>query len=199
MNNVNGGAGGAPITPREGAMFFTYYTYKYHSSLDYYTELLTYFIIGGSDGTKVLNDIYTTTDLGGFWTKAEDGSSLSLPKDIKGRAFASAVVCEESLDIRSSQMSWNLLESPVIPTGMRRYTKALTTEPVPFIYMFGGVDEIHLWKKLEELNQIYETSLSAERARYDALIADHQKSCDAMIRKYKELAERGTTGQDTNV
>ena len=141
LNNVNGGAGGAPITPREGAMFFTYYTYKYHSSLDYYTELLTYFIIGGSDGTKVLNDIYTTTDLGGFWTKAEDGSSLSLPKDIKGRAFASAVVCEESLDIRSSQMSWNLLESPVIPTGMRRYTKALTTEPVPFIYMFGGVGE----------------------------------------------------------
>ena len=56
--------------------------------------------------------------------------------------------------------------------------------------LFGGVDE---------LNQIYETSLSAERARYDALIADHQKSCDAMIRKYKELAERGTTGQDTNV
>ena len=46
-----------------------------------------------------------------------------------------------------------------------------------------------LRKKLEELNQIYETSLSAERARYDALIADHQKSCDAMIRKYKELAE----------
>ena len=141
LNNVNGGAGGAPITPREGAMFFTYYTYKYHSSLDYYTELLTYFIIGGSDGTKVLNDIYTTTDLGGFWTKAEDGSSLSLPKDIKGRAFASVVVCEESLNIRSSQMSWNVVEGPVVPTGMRRYTKALTTEPVPFIYMFGGVNE----------------------------------------------------------
>ncbi len=141
LNNVNGGAGGAPITPREGAMFFTYYTYKYNSSLDYYTELLTYFIIGGSDGTKVLNDIYTTTDLGGFWTKAEDGSSLSLPEDIKGRAFASVVVCEESLNIRSSQMPWNVVEGPVVPTGMRRYTRALTTEPVPFIYMFGGVNE----------------------------------------------------------
>lgn len=65
--------------------------------------------------------------------------------------------------------------------------------------LFGGVDEVHLWKKLEELNQIYENSLSAERARCDALIADHQKSCDAMIRKYKELAESGTTGQDANV
>ena len=62
--------------------------------------------------------------------------------------------------------------------------------------LFGGVDEIHLWKKLEELNQIYETSLSAERARYDALLADHQRSCNAVIRKYKKLAESRNTGQD---
>ena len=62
--------------------------------------------------------------------------------------------------------------------------------------LFGGVDEIQLWKKLEELNQIYETSLSAERARYDALLADHQKSCNAVIRKYKKLAESRNTGQD---
>lgn len=62
--------------------------------------------------------------------------------------------------------------------------------------LFGGVDEIQLWKKLKELNQIYETSLSAERARYDALLADYQKSCNAVIRKYKKLAESRDTGQD---
>lgn len=62
--------------------------------------------------------------------------------------------------------------------------------------LFGGVDEIQLWKKLEELNQIYETSLSAERACYDALLADHQRSCNAVIRKYKKLAESRNTGQD---
>ena len=62
--------------------------------------------------------------------------------------------------------------------------------------LFGGVDEIQLWKKLDELNQIYETSLSAERARYDALLADHQRSCNAVIRKYKKLAESRNTGQD---
>lgn len=62
--------------------------------------------------------------------------------------------------------------------------------------LFGGVDEIQIWKKLEELNQIYETSLSAERARYDALLADHQRSCNAVIRKYKKLAESRNTGQD---
>lgn len=36
---------------------------------------------------------------------------------------------------------------------------------------FGGVDEADLWKKIAELNTLYEAALSAERARYDALLA----------------------------
>ena len=36
---------------------------------------------------------------------------------------------------------------------------------------FGGVDEVDLWKKVGELNSLYEAALSAERARYDALLA----------------------------
>ena len=39
---------------------------------------------------------------------------------------------------------------------------------------FGGVNEQDVWKKLEELNNMYETALNAERARYDALI-EHYK------------------------
>lgn len=35
----------------------------------------------------------------------------------------------------------------------------------------GGVDEVQLWKKLEELYTLYEQALAAERARYDALLA----------------------------
>ena len=140
LNNVNGGAGGAPITPREGAMFFTYYTYKYNSSLDYHSKLLTYFIIGGSDGTNVLNDVYTSSDLGGFWTKAESGSSLALPEELAGRAFASAVVFDEYINTGTSQMLWQAVENPLVPKGMR-YTKALTTEQVPYIYILGGVDK----------------------------------------------------------
>ena len=34
-----------------------------------------------------------------------------------------------------------------------------------------GVDEADLWKKIGELNILYEAALSAERARYDALLA----------------------------
>lgn len=35
----------------------------------------------------------------------------------------------------------------------------------------GGVDEVQLWKKLEELYTLYEQALAAERARYDALLS----------------------------
>ena len=42
--------------------------------------------------------------------------------------------------------------------------------------LFGGVDERQLWKKLEELNRLYEAAISAERARYDALLAASRKN-----------------------
>ena len=38
--------------------------------------------------------------------------------------------------------------------------------------LLGGVDEADQWKKLAELNSLYEAALSAERARYDALLAE---------------------------
>lgn len=36
--------------------------------------------------------------------------------------------------------------------------------------LVGGVDEVQLWKKLEELYGLYEKATRAERARYDALL-----------------------------
>ena len=53
--------------------------------------------------------------------------------------------------------------------------------------LFGGVDETQLWKKLEELNRLYEAAISAERARYDALIQAYTESYDAEILKYKSM------------
>ncbi len=41
--------------------------------------------------------------------------------------------------------------------------------------LFGGIDEVYLWRKLEELNRLYESSLTAERARYDALLEMYRK------------------------
>lgn len=50
---------------------------------------------------------------------------------------------------------------------------------------FGGVDEADLWKKIAELDSMYEAALSAERARYDALLAERCGS-----------AEHGEAGDD---
>lgn len=73
------------------------------------------------------------------------------------------------------------------PKGKQRSTreKAPQTQPVSFEHeqiakwfqtvkfrkaAFGGVDESDLWKKLNELNTLYDQALLAERARYDALL-----------------------------
>ena len=38
--------------------------------------------------------------------------------------------------------------------------------------LFGGVSERDVWKKIEELNNMYNLALIAERARYDALLEE---------------------------
>lgn len=35
---------------------------------------------------------------------------------------------------------------------------------------FGGVDEADVWKKIGELNALYDAALCAERVRYDTLL-----------------------------
>ena len=57
--------------------------------------------------------------------------------------------------------------------------------------LFGGVDETQLWKKLEELDKLYEAALGAERARYDALLEKQREASDALILKYKQVLEQG--------
>lgn len=44
--------------------------------------------------------------------------------------------------------------------------------------LLGGVDEVALWKKLEELYTLYEAAILAERTRYDALLEAKGESAD---------------------
>ncbi len=41
--------------------------------------------------------------------------------------------------------------------------------------LFGGISEQDVWKKINELNAMYESALTAERIRYDALIGHYGK------------------------
>lgn len=51
---------------------------------------------------------------------------------------------------------------------IRKWLRQVRFRPV----LFGGVEESDVWKKISELNALYETALVAERARYDALLAE---------------------------
>lgn len=42
--------------------------------------------------------------------------------------------------------------------------------------LFGGVSERDVWKKIGELNELYNEALVAERARYDALLSEARQS-----------------------
>lgn len=58
--------------------------------------------------------------------------------------------------------------------------------------VFGRVDEADVWKKIAELNTLYEAALSAERARYDALLAEHTGCAEY---PYKDSTEHRKVGE----
>lgn len=51
--------------------------------------------------------------------------------------------------------------------------------------LVNGVDEVDVWRKLEELNNLYEASLIAERAGYEALLDEYETSAKEELKKYK--------------
>ena len=61
---------------------------------------------------------------------------------------------------QKSQMSFQQMQ-------IAKYLQKLKFKPRLF-----GVDQADVWKKIGELNALYETALLAERARYDARIEE---------------------------
>ena len=129
------GGAGAAVSPREGAMFFSYFQDDYDAATDLFFRKVYYYIVGGRDDTQVYNDLYYTNTIGGYWERAAQGSPLSLSdKWFEPRAFASVCICEESGD-EPMASAWQQYSAP-------DYIRALRSsgEPVPYIYLFGGYD-----------------------------------------------------------
>ena len=58
--------------------------------------------------------------------------------------------------------------------------------------LLGGVDEVQMWKKLEELYGLYANAIRAERARYDALLESNLALSGAPRQlSQRESQERG--------
>lgn len=137
----NAVSGGSLIIPRSGVVMFTYYTYEYNSEIDLHTKVLTYFIIGGWDGTKMTNDLYYTTNLGGKWKKAGATSPMALPTEIAPRMAADVFVLDEPVAKKSYSQGpvWRDIEL----LNTKNITKLMSlnsdeNQSVPYVYMVGG-------------------------------------------------------------
>lgn len=56
--------------------------------------------------------------------------------------------------------------------------------------ILGGVDEQDVWQKIEELNRMYEAALSAERARYDALLHEQRRTSSKALKSLEPSTKR---------
>ena len=75
-------------------------------------------------------------------------------------------------------------------------TEVINQEHKEIIKWFQTVKN-DVWKKLQELNQLYESAIRAERERYNILLTDHEKTYESQIYKYKQelMKNEGTTEQ----
>lgn len=60
---------------------------------------------------------------------------------------------------------------------------ALYLERLKFKRRLFGVDEADVWKKIQELNQMYEEALVWERKRYDLLLQERTGKCEEVSEK----------------
>lgn len=56
-----------------------------------------------------------------------------------------------------------------------------------------GVDQQDVWKKIEQLNQMYEVALSQERARYDALLLERTQAANTVPHRKENGYETAET------
>ena len=57
---------------------------------------------------------------------------------------------------------------------------------------FGGVKEADVWKKIGELNAMYEALLTAERVRYDTLLAERVETAAQQLARQMYYQTMGT-------
>ena len=74
-------------------------------------------------------------------------------------------------------------------------------EKVKFRKQFiGGVSEQDVWRKIRELNALYEQALGAERVRYDTLIAEYNNTPDGAQEGMIPATEKnGEPGEQTEI
>ena len=138
LSNVGiAGGAGASVSPREGALFFSYYNDEYNAESDYFVRRIYYYILRGKDAPGVCNHLYYTNTLRGYWEQAAKGTPLYVSNmRFTPRAFASAYISEESSVVPATSLStWQWADTPYLS----RMTRS-SNEVVPYVYVLGGYD-----------------------------------------------------------
>lgn len=78
---------------------------------------------------------------------------------------------------------------PMDETTLARQEIASYLRKIRFQRSFFGVSEADVWKKIQELDALYEKAIQAERQRCEVLIEEHQKQCASAIKRLKAAAQ----------
>lgn len=124
------------ITPREGAMFFSYVTFFIDDNW-ITTEMPAWYVIGGINDTETLGDSWVSNNYGITWTRANH--EMIFPDYIAARGYASIIINEEP--VGTSLSGWTTLPSTHEYRSLPLYSSA-DAQLVPYVYMFGGKTRI---------------------------------------------------------
>ena len=120
------------ITPREGAMLFSYVTFFVDDNW-ITTEMPAWYVIGGVNDTKALNDAWVTNNYGITWNKANQ--EMLFPDYITPRGYGSIILNEEPMG--SNLAGWLTMPATCEYRHMPLYT-SVEEQLVPYVYLFGG-------------------------------------------------------------
>lgn len=125
------------IPAREGAVLFPYITFFVD---DYWitSEKVTWFVTGGLNDTRALNDVWISNNYGVSWQRA--GLNLQLPPYITPGGYASVIINDEPY--QTTYQHWSSIDKYTIPEGYRYMPmhSASSPELIPYIYIYCGVD-----------------------------------------------------------
>lgn len=78
--------------------------------------------------------------------------------------------------MKSKEETYPMSEKAESQLSLEQKKIAEWLEKLSFRKQFiGGVSEEEVWKKIQELNSMYQDALNAERIRYDTLIKHYRK------------------------
>ena len=113
----------------------------------------------------------------------------SPPNDSRtGRHNAKAGAPKETAKVKKAKKTFSDEEAAAFGPQLDNIRQWL--KKIRFKKSMFGVDEADVWKKISELNGLYEAALIAERSRYDALLKERVELAARVIaRQYAPAPE----------